>query len=93
VIREDNKKPIGLDIIDIPSKITFHFSKKPYSGLLSTIQVQGFVYPHLECGENVANHSVIIAGISSWVEGKKLVSSLGSMIFLPRLDKSGTESH
>ncbi|TRX90724.1 hypothetical protein FHL15_008303 [Xylaria flabelliformis] len=26
VIREDNKKPIGLDIVDIPSKITFHFS-------------------------------------------------------------------
>ncbi|KAI1429314.1 Brix-domain-containing protein [Xylaria sp. FL1777] len=26
VIREDNKRPIGLDIIDIPSKITFHFS-------------------------------------------------------------------
>ncbi|KAI0481515.1 Brix-domain-containing protein [Xylaria cf. heliscus] len=26
VIREDNKKPIGVDIIDIPSKITFHFS-------------------------------------------------------------------
>ncbi|KAI1159073.1 Brix-domain-containing protein [Nemania serpens] len=26
VIREDNKKPIGLDIIDIPSQITFHFS-------------------------------------------------------------------
>ncbi|KAJ2986696.1 hypothetical protein NUW58_g4904 [Xylaria curta] len=25
VIREDNKKPIGVDIIDIPSKITFHF--------------------------------------------------------------------
>ncbi|KAI0408555.1 Brix-domain-containing protein [Xylaria palmicola] len=26
VIREDNKKPVGVDIIDIPSKITFHFS-------------------------------------------------------------------
>ncbi|KAI1353137.1 Brix-domain-containing protein [Xylaria sp. FL0043] len=26
VIREDNKKPIGVDIIDIPSKISFHFS-------------------------------------------------------------------
>ncbi|KAI0425772.1 Brix-domain-containing protein [Xylaria sp. FL1042] len=26
VIREDNKKPIGIDIIDIPSKISFHFS-------------------------------------------------------------------
>ncbi|KAI0110495.1 Brix-domain-containing protein [Nemania sp. FL0031] len=26
VLREDNKKPVGLDIIDIPSKITFHFS-------------------------------------------------------------------
>ncbi|KAI0554246.1 Brix-domain-containing protein [Xylaria curta] len=26
VIREDNKKPVGLDIVDIPSKITFHFS-------------------------------------------------------------------
>ncbi|TGJ86114.1 hypothetical protein E0Z10_g2640 [Xylaria hypoxylon] len=27
VIREDNKKPIGVDIIDIPSKITFIFSE------------------------------------------------------------------
>ncbi|KAI1180198.1 Brix-domain-containing protein [Nemania sp. FL0916] len=26
VLREDSKKPVGLDIIDIPSKITFHFS-------------------------------------------------------------------
>ncbi|KAI2642909.1 Brix-domain-containing protein [Xylaria nigripes] len=26
VIREDNKKPTGLDIIDIPSKIAFHFT-------------------------------------------------------------------
>ncbi|KAI0914404.1 Brix-domain-containing protein [Ustulina deusta] len=26
VIREDNKMPIGVDIIDLPSKITFHFS-------------------------------------------------------------------
>ncbi|KAI1131591.1 Brix-domain-containing protein [Nemania abortiva] len=26
VLREDNKKPVGLDIIDIPSQITFHFS-------------------------------------------------------------------
>ncbi|KAI1814824.1 Brix-domain-containing protein [Poronia punctata] len=26
VIREDNKRPTGLDIIDIPSKIAFHFT-------------------------------------------------------------------
>ncbi|KAI1202593.1 Brix-domain-containing protein [Nemania serpens] len=26
VIREDNKKPTGLDIIDIPSNVTFHFT-------------------------------------------------------------------
>ncbi|KAI0969376.1 Brix-domain-containing protein [Xylaria arbuscula] len=26
VLREDQKKPIGLDIIDVPSKISFHFS-------------------------------------------------------------------
>ncbi|KAI1117138.1 anticodon-binding protein [Nemania sp. NC0429] len=26
VIREDNKRPTGLDIIDIPSQVTFHFS-------------------------------------------------------------------
>ncbi|KAI8634563.1 Brix-domain-containing protein [Xylariaceae sp. FL1651] len=26
VIREDQKKPIGLDVIDIPSKVAFHFS-------------------------------------------------------------------
>ncbi|GAP89694.1 putative ribosome production factor 1 [Rosellinia necatrix] len=26
VIREDNKKPVGLDVVDIPSKVTFHFS-------------------------------------------------------------------
>ncbi|KAI1828230.1 Brix-domain-containing protein [Xylaria intraflava] len=26
VIREDNKKPTGLDIIDIPSKVAFHFT-------------------------------------------------------------------
>lgn len=26
VIREDNKKPTGLDVVDIPSKVSFHFS-------------------------------------------------------------------
>ncbi|KAI0195008.1 Brix-domain-containing protein [Astrocystis sublimbata] len=45
IIREDNKKPIGLDIVDLPSKVTFHFSISSW--------IEGKKLPH---HGNATNH-------------------------------------